>query len=94
MTLPTGGSSIWHYHRGRYLRRADPAAARMELERSLALAPAREVVADLLRVLIQLRDMPAAQALLDSVEASGDRRLTMVPSVAEVARRAGLRVPG
>lgn len=94
VTLPTDGSPIWHFQRGRYLRRIDPPTARIELERSLALAPAREVVMELLKVLIDLRDIPAAQALIDRVQDGADPSLAVIPSVAQIARRAGLRVPG
>lgn len=92
VSMPTDGFAIWHYQRGRHLRTTDLPQARAEIERSLALQPTKQAVAELLRILVALRDLPAAQALLDSAGASDSPQMKLIPSAVAFAQRAGLRV--
>lgn len=91
--VPTEGSPIWHFQRGKHFYRTDRAAARAELEKSLAIEPASDVLALLLRLLVRMGDAAAAQALVDRVTEGQDPRLKLVPSIRSFAREAGLRLP-
>lgn len=88
----TEGSPIYHRTQGRLLQHSNPAAAIRELFRSLELEPSRQTLAILLAQLLRNGRLDDAQQLIDRAEASGDRRMTIIPSSRIKLREAGLRV--
>lgn len=86
------GMPIYHLTQGRLLQRSDPDGAVRELETSLRLRPARQPLAILIALLLREERLDEVQALIDRVEASGDRNLTIIPSARDKIRAAGLRV--
>lgn len=86
------GMPIYHLTQGRLLQRTNPDGAIRELETSLQLQPARQPLAILITLLLRLERFDQVQALVDRVEASGDRNLTIIPSARDKLRAAGLRV--
>lgn len=86
------GMAIYHLTQGRLLQASDPDGAIRQLERALQLQPARQALAILLSVLLRHDRLDEAQALIDRAEASGDRNLTIIPSLRQRLRDRGLRV--
>lgn len=85
---------IWHFQKGRQMRRENPEQAQYHLERSLDLSPNRHVIGNLMAILLRLRKLDAAQALIDRVNSSDNPKMKIPPSNLERARALGLKMGG
>lgn len=87
---PAEGTAMWHAERGRMLVQSDPDLAVTELETSLAITPSTQAFCVLINLYIRRGDIAIAQAKIDAAEASGEKRLKLVPSLIKTAKDAGL----
>lgn len=79
---PGEGMAMYHAERGRALKRSDPEAAIVELEKSLAITAATQPYCNLLAILLNQGDIAGIQSRVDAAKASGQARLRIVPSLA------------
>lgn len=92
LEFPTETSPIWLFNKGLSLRRSAPAEAVKHLERSLAIELAIHIQANLLNLLVRLKDIPSAQRLVDRALASDDPRMKIAPAILDRAKAAGVVV--
>lgn len=89
---PAEGTAIWHGERACHLIRNDPLAARLEFERSLAIAPSRRFSNQLIQCLIDLREFEAVQAMLDFARTQTNYHYVLFPPRRVKVEQAGLIV--
>jgi hypothetical protein len=91
MAPPAEGTAIWHGERGLALRQTDPDGAVQELERSITIKPGKRYFNELIKLLIRTGRTADAQARLDAGRASGNKQMTLLPSLIPLVEGAGLR---
>jgi len=87
---PAEGTAVWHGEKGSHLLNKDPAAAKVELKRSLDISPSRRIFNKLIKCLIRLGELEEAQTQLDKAKASGDKNFALFPPQEQKAIKAGL----
>ena len=85
---PAEGSAIWHRERARHFAKKEPALAKTEFEKSMAIEESKLTF----NFLMNIGDLRGAQEKLDISRLSDDRAYQMNPHIAKFATDSGLTV--
>lgn len=88
--LPTETSALWLFNKARHLASSDPLQARVHYEKSLALEPSRQVLTNLIDLLIRTGDHELAKERIEWARSSNDERLTLPPGLQNRIKNAGI----
>lgn len=91
--MPDDTSHQWLLQRAMAIRSKEPGLAQHYFEKALAILPNQSIISNLVKHLLQNKQLAEAEQHILKALGSGDRRLRIAPPVLDRARELGIEVP-